>query len=202
MKVRRQKSTSFGSLQQHNAAAVATAARTRQRVPRAHGRTHTHGSPRQLRGSQFEYASSLAPAELVRNHHHHEIALRQVSTGRRGGRRRLVVDSPARRGGGRSLWELPNAPLGVVRPFIVDATTGERAWKRQSVSAPSCMWDLGRLGARLLGTSVSLPVTNFQTAGGPQRRQRTSQRTQAALSKASEVRARAAQKCEEQSHSR
>ena len=66
----------------------------RSRVPRAHGRIR---SPRQLRGSQFEYASSLAPAELVRNHHHHEVALRQVSTGRRGGRRRLVVDSCATR---------------------------------------------------------------------------------------------------------
>ena len=70
------------------------AAPTRQRVPRAHARTR---SSRQLRGSQFEYSSSLVPAELVRNRHHREVALHQVTTGRRGGRRRLVVDSCATR---------------------------------------------------------------------------------------------------------
>ena len=71
------------------------AAPTRQRVPRAHGRTR---SPRQLRVSQFEYASSLALTELAIDRHHHEVALRQVSSGRRGGRRGLVVVSCATSG--------------------------------------------------------------------------------------------------------
>ena len=92
--VRRQKSTSFGSLQEHNAAAVATPPRRGKGCARTHARTR---SSRQVRGSQFEYASSLVPAELVRNRHHREVALRQVTTGRRGGRRRLVVDSCATR---------------------------------------------------------------------------------------------------------
>ena len=48
--------------------------------------------------SQFEYASSLALTELVIDRHHHEVALRQVSSGRRGGRRGLVVVSCATSG--------------------------------------------------------------------------------------------------------
>ena len=125
LKVRRQKSTSFGSLQQHNAAAVARrhAAPTRQRVPRAHGRTR---SPRQLRVSQFEYASSLALTELVIDRHHHEVALRQVSSGRPARRSPTAClwSTPARRGGGRSLWELPNTLMGVVRPTWVFSICG------------------------------------------------------------------------------
>ena len=115
--VRRQKSTSFGSLQEHDAAAVATPPPTRQRVPRAYARTR---SSRQVRGSQFEYASSLVPAELVRNRHHREVALRQVTTGRRGGRRRLVVDSCATR-----WWEkLVGAGQGI------DAGRATLEWSR------------------------------------------------------------------------
>ena len=73
--------------------------------------------------------------------------------------------TPARRDGGRSLWELPKAPMRVVRPFIVDATTGERAWKRERVSAPPCMWDLGRFEARLLGTSCLTPSNELPDWG-------------------------------------
>ena len=145
LKVRRQKSTSFGSLQQHNAAAVATPPR--------------RGSPRQLRVSQFEYASSLALTELVIDRHHQEVALRQVSSGRGAARR-----SPRASGGllrdewaGAACGSCHLNPVRVVRPLSGRATAGERTWKRESVSAQSCMWDLGRFEARLLGTCCLTP---------------------------------------------
>ena len=75
--VRQHKSTSYGSLQQHDAAAVATPPRRGQGCL-AHMFAHA-ARTKQHRGSQFEYASSLAPAELVLDRHHHEVALRQVS---------------------------------------------------------------------------------------------------------------------------
>ena len=59
--------------------------------------------------------------------------------------------TPARRDGGRSLWELPKAPMRVVRPFIVDATTGERTWKASALPIWNRPCMLGRFGARLLG---------------------------------------------------
>ena len=65
------------------------------------------------------------------------------------------------------MWELAKASMRVVRPLSDRATTGERAWKRERVSAPPCMWDLGHLGARLLGTSCFTPSNELprQTNG-------------------------------------
>ena len=61
--------------------------------------------------------------------------------------------TPVRRAGERSLWEVPGTSVVGVRTFVAHASTGERAWKRESVVGAPCIWELGRFGASLLGTS-------------------------------------------------
>jgi hypothetical protein len=158
--VHRQKSTSFGSLQEHNAAAVATPPRRGKGCARTHARTR---SPRQLRGLQFEYASSLSPAELVRNHHHHEVALRQRE--HRAARRsptacgRLLRDEAA----GEACGSCPTHRWGSCDPSLLmrlreNAPGSDRASPLRRVcgtwvaSMPDC-W----------APAVLLLVTNFQT---------------------------------------
>ena len=85
---------------------------------------------------------------------------------RRGGRRRLVVDSCATRWREKLVGAAQGtAAMRVVRPLSGRATTGERAWKRERVSAPPCMWDLGRFEARLLGTSCLTPSNELPDWG-------------------------------------
>jgi hypothetical protein len=125
--------------------------------------SHTR-SPRQLRGSQFEYASSLSPAELVRNHHHHEVALRQRE--HRAARRsptacgRLLRDEAA----GEACGSCPTHRWGSCDPSLLmrlreNAPGSDRASPLRRVcgtwvaSMPDC-W----APAVLL-----LLVTNFQT---------------------------------------
>jgi hypothetical protein len=150
------------------------AAPTRPRVPRTHARAH---SPRQVRGSQFEYASSLAPADLVRNHHHHEVALRQVSTGRRGGRpdglwsttaTLLLRDEVA----GEAYGSCPTHWCGSCDPCVGsrdcalrESGPGRRARRQSGISPVSWVGS----GARLLGrgstaTKAVLPPRPPQSA--------------------------------------
>ena len=113
--------------------------------------------------SQFEYASSLALTELVIDRHHHEVALRQVSSGRRGGRRGLVVVSCATSGREKLVG-------AATRPCAGRATL---EWSRDCGRADlegrerlrSVVYvGLGSLRSQTAGEpAVLLLVTNFQT---------------------------------------
>ena len=69
--------------------------------------------------------------------------------------------TPARRAGERRLWEVHGTLLVGVRAFAAHASARQRTWKRESVGAPPCMWELGRFGASLLGTSWLTPCNEL-----------------------------------------
>ena len=53
-----------------------------------------------------------------------------------------------------------------VRAFAAHASARERTWKRESVVAPPCIWELDRFGASLLGTAGFTPCNEHPACVG------------------------------------